>query len=202
MFKLRYFLLTILMLSAFAVQAERPENVRGVYVNVWTMNAPAKFYSIVNNSLENGLNAIVCDYEGKSSKAYRQDLAYAKREGLYCIARIVVFTDGVGATFKNVRNPENWSQKQQWAKDCEKLGFSEVQFDYIRFADTGSHTDKKKEVVEEFLTEAKNNLGIPVGIDVFGSVAYQPRHTIGQDLNRLANIVNVVSPMLYPSHFH
>jgi len=52
------------------------------------------------------------------------------------------------------------------------------------------------------LREAGATLNIPIGIDVFGSVAYQPHHIIGQDLTRLAPYIDAVSPMLYPSHFY
>lgn len=184
-----------------SVAVERPQKMKGVYLNVWTMNSPGKFQRIAKQTKKHGLNTLVCDFEG-SNRTYLRNLKYAKELGLYCIARIVVFEDGVGATFKNVKEPVNWNKKQNWAKEAEKIGFDEIQFDYIRFADRGSGTDKKKDIIEEFLKESKDNLKIPVGIDVFGSVAYQPRHAIGQDLNRLANIIDVVSPMLYPSHFH
>ncbi|MDR1998266.1 MAG: putative glycoside hydrolase, partial [Candidatus Margulisbacteria bacterium] len=51
-------------------------------------------------------------------------------------------------------------------------------------------------------SEAQATLNIPVGADVFGSVAYQPHHIIGQDLTRMAPHISAVSPMLYPSHFY
>ncbi|MBU0580448.1 MAG: putative glycoside hydrolase [Candidatus Margulisbacteria bacterium] len=203
---MRKYLLLISFLLVFIIclpgfSQEKPEKVYGVYINVWTMQSNGKFKNIVDKSVENKLNAIVCDFEG-SNKKYIENLNYAKEKGLYCVARIVVFEDGVGATFENVQEPNNWNKKINWAKEAEKIGFNEIQYDYIRFADSGSGTDKKKEIIEQFLKEAKAAVTIPVGIDVFGSVAYQPRHTIGQDLSRLSQIIDVVSPMLYPSHFH
>ena len=194
------FVILVIFVLAGTVQA-RPDKVEGVYISIWTMGVPQKFKHIVDRSVENGLNSIVCDFEG-SSRLYKSNLDYAKAKGLYCIARIVVFQDGVGATIQTFQDPINWNKKIAWAKEAESIGFAEVQYDYIRFADTAAGSaEKKKEIIEQFLKEAKASVSVPVGIDVFGSVAYQPRQSIGQDLARLANIIDVVSPLLYPSHF-
>jgi hypothetical protein len=173
---------------------------RGIYINLQTMQWPSKIVRLANNSFNFGINTFVCDFKA-TNPTYVKNLNYIKERDIYPIARIVVFEEGVGATAETAQDSENWEKKLALAEKAEKIGFKEIQFDYIRFEDRGSPDKEKKEIIERFLKEAKARVKIPVGIDVFGSVAYQPHLIIGQDLNSIADIVDVISPMLYPSHF-
>ena len=165
------------------------------------MNYPQRCLPLLTNARAVSLNTVVCDFES-TNKIYLENFQKAGELGFYRIARIVVFEEGVGATYQTAEDPVNWHKKLALAKAAELLGFDEIQFDYIRFSDRGSPDPRKKEIIEKFLSEARATLNIPIGIDVFGSVAYQPHHIIGQDLTRLAPHIDVVSPMLYPSHFY
>ncbi len=104
------------------------------------------------------------------------------------------------------------------AESAALSGVDEVQFDYIRFpAEAGagaavySHEDKnltKVDIIESYLAAVRKRLKkykTSIGIDVFGVIAWQdPKdiNALGQDLKRMAKHIDVVSPMLYPSHFH
>jgi hypothetical protein len=99
------------------------------------------------------------------------------------------------------------------ARELELLGFDEVQFDYIRFpADGPVHRCRypyrergdifKSEVIADFLSRARESLGIPVSVDVYGFTAwYQFGNWIGQDMEDIARTADVICPMVYPSHF-
>lgn len=96
---------------------------------------------------------------------------------------------------------------------CER-GFDEIQFDYVRYPDGfgetavfdgGSSPDTRQEAIRTFLLEAGrllHPLGCAVAADIFGFITtVSGDGGIGQQLEALAGTVDVLSPMLYPSHY-
>jgi hypothetical protein len=181
--------------------AEQPQKLYGVYVSRWTMMLPSRLQNIVDKSVEHNMNAIVLDYNGETGKLYLDNLEYARSKNLYLIARVEVFPDA-GADFTLIRDQENWQRRLRYARQAEKLGFDEVQLDYVRFQDAGGPSLEKKQWIEKFLAEARTTLNIPLQADIFGATAYHPHLIIGQDINGMGNYVSAVCPMLYPSHFN
>ncbi|MFH1362072.1 MAG: putative glycoside hydrolase, partial [bacterium] len=104
------------------------------------------------------------------------------------------------------------------AEKAALCGVDEVQFDYIRFpAERGArqavypfHQEgvSKVEAINAFLKEAKERLDkyqTSIAVDIFGVTAWQSKNDIemlGQDLKKMAPYIDVLCPMLYPSHFH
>ena len=105
------------------------------------------------------------------------------------------------------------------AKYAADSGADEVQFDYVRFPAEGDQKDAKfafeaqhpnwtrADVIADFLSKAQAELkpkGVLLSLDVFGVMAWQRSvdlsHT-GQDIVRMAQHCDVLSPMIYPSHF-
>jgi len=138
------------------------------------------------------------------------------QRGFYVIARQVVFYDPILAKSLGVptspwvlpTEAEAVSYNLAIAKEVEGLGVDEIQFDYIRFPDDGPigpSYSARCEAVEAFLSKAKSFLSVPISVDVYGRVMWpwnaQKIDPIGQHLEGIARIVDVVSPMLYPSHF-
>ena len=94
---------------------------------------------------------------------------------------------------------------------CQQ-GVDEVQFDYLRFPsgdpDTvvydGPNTDVGRQTtITSFMTEAGeaiHPLGCATAIDIFGFITNKPHEGgIGQQLELLTMVTDVVSPMTYPS---
>jgi len=98
-------------------------------------------------------------------------------------------------------------------------GADEVQFDYVRFPAEGDQKDasfsyqkshpewQRADVIADFLQRAYSSIhakGVLLSLDVFGVMAWQRQvdlsHT-GQDIVRMAKHCDVLSPMIYPSHF-
>lgn len=98
-------------------------------------------------------------------------------------------------------------------------GADEIQFDYVRFPAEGEQKDatfsfqkshpewQRADVIADFLRRAYTALhpkGVLLSLDVFGVMAWQRpvdlSHT-GQDIVRMAKYCDVLSPMIYPSHF-
>lgn len=97
------------------------------------------------------------------------------------------------------------------AREAESLGVDEIQFDYVRFPSDGNtefvvsrfepEGADRVQALEAFLSEARRQLSIPIGIDVFGFNGWSRMSYLGQDISRLGRYVDVISPMFYPSHF-
>ncbi len=104
------------------------------------------------------------------------------------------------------------------AKELAEMGVDEIQFDYIRFPTTrdvqedGSAPDEQRtprhKFITDFLARARQELApykVILSIDVFGIMAWDRLEDIqmtGQRIEDLAKYCDVISPMIYPSHFH
>ncbi|MFC5651495.1 putative glycoside hydrolase [Paenibacillus solisilvae] len=160
-----------------------------------------------------------------------------KKHQVYPIGRIVVFKDtmlarshpefsfrhkdgsvwknGKGDSFVNPYMKEVWDYNIAMAKEAAKLGFKEIQFDYVRFpegfekkADSlvfNKTKDSRVDTIASFVKYAKTQLeplGVRVSVDIFGYAASVPAaEGIGQDFVKISKNVDVISPMVYPSHY-
>ena len=120
-------------------------------------------------------------------------------------------------------NPKVQDYDIALAKFVAQAGVDEVQFDYVRFPAEGDQKDaafnfqidhpdaptkvQRSEVIANFLDRAYAQLhptGVLFSLDVFGVMAWQRpvdlAHT-GQDIVAMAKHCDVLSPMIYPSHF-
>jgi len=156
-----------------------------------------------------------------------------KEKKIYTIARIVTFKDNLlaqarpdlavrrnGTVWKDRENL-SWvdpSKKEVWdynisiAIEAAKLGFDEIQFDYVRFPDTKglefsvpSTEENRTQAISGFLSEAKKRLtpyNVYLAADIFGYVCWNSNDTdIGQKIEAVSAVVDYISPMLYPSGF-
>ena len=98
-----------------------------------------------------------------------------------------------------------------------RLGVDEIQFDYVRYPAEGdlsqvtyrnvSLPSDKTLHLKRFLTAARlltHGTGVRTAIDIFGIVAWGEKTDVeatGQRIEELSRYVDVISPMLYPSHF-
>jgi hypothetical protein len=174
-----------------------------------------------------------------SYRRVRAVLDSMRTYGIYPIARIVVAKDPLLAQHKLEwsikrrsdptkpwldKNGKPWLDPHQrgvWqyaadlAKEAVNLGFSEVQFDYVRFPDEKRLVSEatfplangriRAEVIREQLGFTRGELrstGVPMTIDVFGLTATDTTDMgIGQQWEKFVDQADVVLPMVYPSHF-
>jgi hypothetical protein len=102
------------------------------------------------------------------------------------------------------------------ASRAAAAGFDEIQFDYIRFPSDGKTKlcryalkdrtpETDAQALLDFLKQARDRLkplGVKISIDTFGLTASVDNGMgIGQRLDRMAELVDYVSPMMYPSHY-
>ena len=108
---------------------------------------------------------------------------------------------------------EVWEYNIEVAKELIERGFDEIQFDYIRFPTDGLNLGNatyrwkspgmdKESALISFLSYARENIDAPIGIDIYGANGwYRSGTRTGQDAEMLAEYVDVIGPMFYPSHF-
>jgi len=154
------------------------------------------------------------------------------RKDIYVIARQVVFNDPYTAGKKpewrihysdgslfdgrwlDPSHPEVQTYNLQITREVAKLGFDEIQYDYIRFPD-GYHygldyyydetQQERWQVINDYLARAHKitqEYEILLGMDVFGATVYGDLDwsLVGQKIPEIAKNVDVIYPMTYPSH--
>lgn len=118
-------------------------------------------------------------------------------------------------SFVNPYEKQVWDYNVAVAKEAVKAGFKEIQFDYVRFpegfekrAEQLHYTrdDRPRiDAVADFVKYAREQLaplGVRVSVDIFGYAASVPAaEGIGQDFAKIAKYVDVIAPMVYPSHY-
>ena len=157
-----------------------------------------------------------------------------KDKNIYTIARIVTFKDELQAS----NNPEYaiknssgkiWRNHDEmaWvdpyddrshnytisiAEEAARVGFDEINFDYIRFpAKKGLQYSKintlkdRIKAIGSFLDKAQNRLrryGVFISVDTYGNICWsKDDNGIGQTVSDLALGADYLAPMLYPSGF-
>jgi hypothetical protein len=161
-----------------------------------------------------------------------------RANGIFPIARIVVAKDPMLADAKRewaVRRKKDgapwldkngnpwldphqrgvWTYAADLAEEAVRLGFSEVQFDYVRFPDEQrlireatfplAKGRSRAQVIHTqlgYLRSRLTPLEVPMAIDVFGLTTSDSTDMgIGQRWEQFADQADVVLPMTYPSHY-
>jgi hypothetical protein len=123
--------------------------------------------------------------------------------------------DRKGLAWVNPYHKDLWEYNIGVAEELVKLGFGEIQWDYIRFPEPyaslpkqifpGAGDKGKPQALAEFLDLAKkrlNALGVRSTADIFGLVTtVRGPLEIGQHWERVAPVTDVLLPMVYPSHY-
>lgn len=139
----------------------------------------------------------------------RPDLAVKWQDGS-------TWADFKGLAYTNPYSHEVWEYLVQVAEDAARHGFREIQFDYVRFPSDGKISEavypgedsSKEDAIAAFLEYARprlEKLGVWVSADVFGITvnpnAAKDSATIGQKIEKISQNVDIVCPMVYPSHY-
>lgn len=173
-------------------------------------------------------------------KDIKKFMSILKENNIYTIARIVTFKDPTYAkanpdkvitsrkTGKPYTNKDGiiwvsahdrnlWEYNLAIAEEAAKVGFNEIQFDYVRFpASNGGRLDKqldykniqnesKPETIQKYLKYARDRLSklnVYVSADLYGQVGtFNDDMGLGQYWEAISKVVDYVSPMMYPSHY-
>ena len=166
-------------------------------------------------------------------------IALLKAKGIRPIARIVVakdpllavkkpgwairhtnggaWSDRKGTPWVDAFNDSVWVYAADLAAEAVRLGFVEIQYDYVRFPDESKRrmatatyparraTESSREGITRnlgLLASRTRALGVPFTIDIFGlTTTAVDDMGIGQYWEDLVSTADVVLPMVYPSHY-
>ena len=168
----------------------------------------------------------------------QEAVADLNARGIYAIARLVSFKDNIHARnspesaivnnrgevwrdnndvrWLNPHNRDNWDFLVAIASEAAKIGFDEIQLDYVRFPLEGrlgeinygsaSEEATRYQIISEFVAYMRDEmvkLGVRTSADIFGISAISDRDAghIGQNVQLLLPSLHYLSPMIYPSHF-
>lgn len=193
-------------------------------------------------------NPVLAPYHATHCGAYdmRDFLAYLKEKDIYTIARITVFQDPLyaeahpedavkkasdptvvwrdhkGLNFIDVSARPFWEYIVELSRETHKIGFDELNFDYVRFPSDGPMHDisfphsgdiPRDEALEHFFAYLNAELsepshyphGVPrpvLSADLFGfTTSNSDDLSIGQVLERAVPYFDYLMPMVYPSHY-
>jgi hypothetical protein len=122
-----------------------------------------------------------------------------------------VWTNSAGLAWSNPYDRRVWDYNVDIAVAAVKAGFDEIMFDYVRFPTDGDisaavfsgQRGSKSGTITGFVKYARSKLeplGARVSAAVFGLTATREMG-IGQRPRRLASSLDIIYPMVYPSHF-
>ncbi len=122
-----------------------------------------------------------------------------------------VWLDKKGLAWTNPYKQKVRDYLLEVTKEVVQLGFTSIAFDYIRFPTDGDVerirlTDVKGSRVAailKFLKRVQKEIGdeVELGVCVFGFTTWYSLKATGQDIAKMGEYIDVLYPMLYPSHF-
>jgi hypothetical protein len=185
-----------------------PEFYRGFYLTVTPALKLEEMEKWVKRAKQANMNCMVIDVQDTNCRRKdvpKENIQYLLDNGIHPIARIFIFSDGL----------KQYPPSEALLKDrydvaitaCE-AGFKEIQFDYIRFNDSNVAKNLSMEQRYVFiegilktLREKVKKYNVRTAADVFGRIPPNKNDLIGQKMESLDPVVDIICPMAYPSHY-
>lgn len=212
------------------------ENMKGTDLNTLVIDLKDASGHVAFNMDDSLVDLVGSEQRRITHEKLEEIMNYCDKNNIYSIARIVVGKDPIMAEYAKSRNaikkdtlatPSKWvdlfsSEVQEYniriAEEAERIGFDEINFDYIRFPDPKEvknpvfpYKDERPlaEGVREFLKKADERLDIKISVDVYAYTVWgtmkkhqdEKYNWIGQVIELMAEHADYIYPMLYPSHF-
>ena len=233
--------------GVLAKEQRYPPYIKGVYLTSWTAGNAQKMAHFLELIRKTELNAVVIDIKEVDGVVVfdtiipnlKEIIEKLHQENIYVIARIVVFKDKLlpkikpelalknkwgglwrdwaGKTWLDPASKEVWDYHIEIAKEAVKIGFDEINFDYIRFPSDGNISTivypvwdeklSKPEVIREFfkyINEQLKPTNVFLSADLFGLTLWNEESfdmNIGQILEYALPYFDFICPMVYPSHY-
>ncbi|MCZ6858312.1 MAG: GTP-binding protein [Gemmatimonadetes bacterium] len=129
-----------------------------------------------------------------------------------------LWKDRFGDHWVDVYRDSVWLYAADLAREAVLMGFAEIQLDYIRFPDEPAgglataifparqDDQSRRYAIASNLGKVRDHvkdLGVPLTVDVFGlTTSARTDMGIGQYWDDLSSLVDVLLPMVYPSHYY
>ncbi|XDD49544.1 putative glycoside hydrolase [Leptospira sp. WS92.C1] len=182
-----------------------PNFSRGIYISQRTLGKPKFFQELRLKAKLYGINLFVIDIQPKPPS--KEELETLVTEGFYPVARVVNFDGGL---LTEKPSEQRITAIHRSVRAACQSGFPEIQLDYIRYADNLqiklSYEIRYKNIsgiIQRIRNETLKCENLPyLGADIFGRIPFNQNDMIGQKVEIFAQVVDVLYPMLYPSHFY
>jgi hypothetical protein len=126
-----------------------------------------------------------------------------------------VWKDRKGLAWVDPASKEVWDYNLAIAKEAAAKGFDEIQFDYVRFPTDGKlktmtypiykRDVPKHEIIRrffEYVDQQMKPVDVLTSADIFGlTTMVEDDMNIGQRIQDVADYVDFICPMIYPSHY-
>ena len=180
-----------------------PVYTRGIYITNSTAQSEERIKYFLEKANFYELNTFVIDVQ--KQMVSKEIIGMLKTSKIFPVARVVVMEGGL--------RQKEFSNKRvhtilKLIEDASAQGFSEVQLDYIRYADIdrllGLPLSYKYNIIRSLLSKAKNiaeQNNIHLSADLFGRITLNQNDQIGQKLEIFGKYMRTIYPMLYPSHY-
>lgn len=169
-----------------------------------------KFHNVIKRFKQQGAYVIGRLTVFKDYKLAKQD-QYALKYSLTSNSEAVINS----SKWTDPTSKEVWDYNIKVAQEAINLGIDEIQFDYIRYPSLSAESklvikvpggNSKSEAIVSFLKYAREKLKqeqILISADVFGlTTTIEGDLGIGQNIIRMVEYIDYLSPMIYPSHYN
>ena len=185
-----------------------PEFYRGIYLTIESGRNLERLKQFVELAKKSYINTFVIDVQSsriKKCMVPAEHVNYLLQNGIHPVARVVMFPDGL----KEYPLPQGLLEDRLTvAEESARNGFKEIQFDYIRFNDSDRlrhlSIGERYAFIENIFSKARERLkkyNVRIAADVFGRIPLNKNDLIGQRMEGLDKVVDIICPMAYPSHY-
>jgi len=202
MITFRFIRLFALSLILFTLSAPSTAAMtKGIYLTQSTLENTSRLTYLIQRAKQAGINTFVIDLD-RPSRRYEQNIQQVKDNNIVYVARVVIFPNG--GTPDQVKSQAYWEKKYALVKTAVAYGADEIQLDYIRYNTKQPGSSQNAKDIYQVINWFKQKLApqdIPLQIDVFGVSSFGESKYIGQNIKLFADTIDVLCPMVYPSHY-
>lgn len=198
---IRMMVLALITLLGLTNMARADGLVKGIYLTQSTVENADYLKYLVDHAKEVGISTFVADLE-IPSKLYQKNIKILKDNHITYIARVVMFPNG--GKPEQITSPAYWDKRYQLIKAAVAYGADQIQLDYIRYSSKQPASPENAKNIYKIIKWYKDKLAasnIPLQADVFGIASFGESRHIGQNLKMMAQSLDALCPMVYPSHF-
>lgn len=172
--------------------------VKGIYINQATAENTTYLTYLIQRAKKVGIRTFIVDLE-RPSTHYAANMDLLRKNSINYVARITIFPGG--GTAAQVKSVGYWEKKYQLMKAALRYGANQIQLDYIRYSSKQPASDQNAKDILKIIQWFKTRIDVPLQVDVFGISSFGPSKYIGQDIKLFSSALDVLCPMVYPSHY-